>query len=336
MQQQLLAKQRGVALIIVLLIVAIVSVLATEMGSRLQLQVKRAANIKENNQAYWYAMGAEQYARKSINLLIEKSNGVIHLNQPWSEEFVYPITGGGIQAQLFDMHACFNLNALRVSEPQNDSGNNGSGIPSQPEPVMAFYELLAKAEIEIPSFEAETLRDSLADWMDEDDYIQGLGAEDRDYESKRFPYLAANNLMAHKSELRMVNGVNLAWLSKLMPLVCAIPNDSGLKINVNTLSEKGAAILAAATGLDLAKAKSLLASRPEDGWQKPEDFLAEKDVTALATLSDERKTWFDVTSNHFILHTRTKYNNATFSMATVFSVDTKNNVTVLRREFGGI
>ena len=45
-------KQQGVALIIVLLIVAIVSVLATEMGSRLQLQIKRASNIKENNQAY--------------------------------------------------------------------------------------------------------------------------------------------------------------------------------------------------------------------------------------------------------------------------------------------
>ena len=336
MPQQRLTKQRGVALIIVLLIVAIVSVLATEMGSRLQLQVKRAANIKENNQAYWYAMGAEQYARKSINLLIEKSDGVIHLNQAWSEEFVYPLEGGGIQAQLFDMHACFNLNALRESAPSNATGNNGSGIQGQSEPVMAFYELLTKAEIEIPSFEAEILRDSLADWLDEDDYIQGLGAEDRDYESKRFPYLAANNLMAHKSELRMVNGVDLGWLAKLMPLLCAIPHNSGLKINVNTLDEDGAVILAATTGLDLAKAKGLLASRPEDGWQTPEDFLAEQDIAALATLTAERKTWFDVSSNHFMLHTKTKYHNATFSMATVFAVDTKNNVTVLRREFGGI
>ena len=47
-----LQQQRGVALIIVLLIVALVSVLATQMGSRLQLQVKRASNIKDNNQAY--------------------------------------------------------------------------------------------------------------------------------------------------------------------------------------------------------------------------------------------------------------------------------------------
>lgn len=83
-----LQQQRGVALIIVLLIVALVSVLATQMGSRLQLQVKRASNIKDNNQAYWYAMGAEQYAQKSIKFLLENSDGVINLNQQWSEPFV--------------------------------------------------------------------------------------------------------------------------------------------------------------------------------------------------------------------------------------------------------
>ena len=37
---------KGVALIIVLLIVAIVSVLATEMGGRLQLQIKRSLQHK--------------------------------------------------------------------------------------------------------------------------------------------------------------------------------------------------------------------------------------------------------------------------------------------------
>ena len=107
------AKHKGVALIIVLLIVAIVSVLATEMGSRLQLQIKRASNIKENNQAYWYAMGAEQYARKSIKKLMQEDGDVIHVDQPWNQEFVYPIDGGGIQAQLFDMQSCYNLNALK-------------------------------------------------------------------------------------------------------------------------------------------------------------------------------------------------------------------------------
>ena len=43
--------------------------ISTEMGTRLQLQVQRTMNLKDNNQAYWYAMGAEAFARKSIQSL---------------------------------------------------------------------------------------------------------------------------------------------------------------------------------------------------------------------------------------------------------------------------
>ncbi|MEC9128236.1 MAG: type II secretion system minor pseudopilin GspK, partial [Pseudomonadota bacterium] len=89
------AKQQGVALMIVLMIVALVAVLATEMGTRLQLQVQRTMNLKDNNQAYWYAMGAEAFARKSIQSLIEESPNVISIDQPWAQEFSYPLENGG-------------------------------------------------------------------------------------------------------------------------------------------------------------------------------------------------------------------------------------------------
>jgi general secretion pathway protein K len=109
-------QQRGVALIVVLLIVALVSILATQMGSRLQLNVLRASNIKDNNQAYWYAMGAEHYARKSIAQLLEAKKGVLSLEGDWSEPLAFPLEGGGIQAQLLDMQACFNVNGCRASK----------------------------------------------------------------------------------------------------------------------------------------------------------------------------------------------------------------------------
>jgi general secretion pathway protein K len=327
---QIAHKQRGVALIIVLLIVAIVSVVATEMGSRLQLQVKRASNIKENNQAYWYAMGAEQYARKSINLLMKTDGDKIYLEQPWSQEFVYPIEGGGIQAQLIDMQTCFNLNSLRTT-----GSSAGTPPANATGPIDVFGDLLEKADLQIPPFNAETLRDSLADWLDDDDIIQGLGAEDSDYESLRFPYLAANNFMAHKSELRMVNGVELKWFDKLMPLLCVIPGSDLLQININTVTVENAAVLAAVTGLDITQTKSLITNRSPEGYDTVADFIAEKEFSGV-TLTQQQESMLDVTTKHFILHTKTKYNNATFSMATVFFVDQSNKVIVLRREFGGI
>ena len=325
-------KQQGVALIIVLLIVAIVSVLATEMGSRLQLQIKRASNIKENNQAYWYAMGAEQYARKSIKQLMNEDGDVIHLEQPWNQEFVYPIEGGGIQAQLVDMQSCFNLNALRV--PKIGSKGTPEGNSSLPKRMLAFKRLLDEVEPAIPSYNIDVLLNSLVDWLDEDDNISDLGAEDSEYESLQFPYVAANNYMVHNSELRLINGIEVPWLRELLKLVCVLPNDSLFVINVNTVSEKNVAVIAAATGLSLSDAKSVLRNRASDGYQTTAEFLSQPSIQAIGLNADEKK-WFDVKTEHFILHTKTKYNDATFAMKTLFKVDSSKNVSVIRREFSG-
>jgi general secretion pathway protein K len=331
-------KQQGVALIIVLLIVAIVSVLATEMGGRLQLQVKRASNIKENNQAYWYAMGAEQYARKSIRKLLDEDGEVIHLQQPWVQEFVYPIEGGGIQAQLVDMQSCFNLNALKAPAPLNgqngQNGQNTNGTKLSDE-AAAFGRLMQHIDEDIPSFTIDTVRESLVDWLDEDDSPLLLGAEDSEYESRQFPYIAANNFMLHKSELRLINGVENAWLDALLKLVCVLPNDNLFKINVNTVSEENAAVIAAATGLPLRDAQSVLANRGNEGYKNIEEFLNTQEIQGLS-LNAQQKTWFDIKTSHFILYTKTQYNNASFAMQTVFKVDEDNAVSVIRREFSSV
>ena len=330
---RLKSKQQGVALIVVLLIVAIVSVLATEMGSRLQLQIKRASNIKENNQAYWYAMGAEQYARKSIKQLMVNDGDVIHLEQPWNQEYSFPMEGGGIQVQLVDMQSCFNLNALR--EPKVAPGETADPKILE-ERMLAFERLLQNVDPAIPSYNIDMLRDSLVDWLDADNSTTGFGVEDSEYESLQFPYVAANNYMLHKSELRLIHGVEVPWLKELLKLVCVLPNDSLFSININTVSEENAAVIAAATGISLFDAQSILANRSSGAFQTTENFLNDPSIQALEPrLTDEQKNWFDVKTSHFILHTKTKYNDATFAMQTLFKVDASNNVSVIRRDFGG-
>lgn len=327
---KLRSEQQGVALIMVLLVVAMVSVLATEMGARLQLQVKRASNIKENNQAYWYAVGAEQFAKKSISKLIENSNKVIHLDPLWSDEFVFPIEGGGIEAQLFDMQACFNLNGLK--DKASTTSNAFTRSPELSARLSAFYRLLEQVEPEIPSFERETVRDSLADWLDADDNMSQLGAEDSTYEGLQFPYMAANNYMADKSELRLVNGVQQAWLQTLMKWVCVLPAENIFSLNVNTVTEENAAVLVAMTGLSISDATAIIASRPPDGFNSAAEFLGLTQITAL-NLSDEQKAWFAVTTDYFMLSSKTSYNNATFAMQTLFKVEDQQ-VSVKKRQFG--
>lgn len=318
-------KQKGVALIIVLLVVALVSIIATEMGTRLQLQVKRASNIKDNNQAYWYAMGAEQFAQKSIAELLDTEE-IIHGGQPWAQQALqFPLPGGGLEATLVDMQTCFNLNALDQGESDNRKDAEAT----------AFYELLNKSELNIPSFNAETLRDSLIDWIDQDSNLTGnFGAEDPDYESLEFPYLAANGIMVSKSELRLVKGVNMDWFQSIMPMVCAIPDSSDLKINVNTLTDDQAPLLAALTGMSLDDARTRISGRPSDGYENIETFLTEPEI-ASQSLSDQQKAWFDITTKYFILHIKSRYNGAAFNMSSLIKIGEGNRISVIRREFGG-
>lgn len=327
------AKQRGVALMIVLMIVALVAVLATEMGTRLQLQVQRTMNLKDNNQAYWYALGAEAFARKSIQSLVKESPDTISLDQPWAQEFRYPLENGGLIANLEDMRSCFNLNAIvSGGQNQNQSANSSNNTT---EAMEAFHGMLLALNIDgLDNYTADTLRDSLADWVDDDDNMRAYGAEDSEYESREFPYLAANGPLASKSELRIINGASPQWINELMPLVCVVPDNSELKINVNTLETEDAALLAGLTGLDLQQASSLINSRPPSGWDDKGDFLAEPSIQALS-MSNTRQDWFDVKTEYFMLHTKTQYNKATFKLSTVFHVNTDNAVSIVNREFGG-
>jgi general secretion pathway protein K len=159
------------------------------------------------------------------------------------------------------------------------------------------------------------------------------GAEDADYESLPKPYLAANAPMINISELRLVNGFSPQWIEQLKPYLCAIPQYTTLKINVNTVTEENAVILAAMTGVPLADMQALVASRTPDGFQTPADFFADPRV-ANANIDPNRQPWFDVKTEYFQLRTKTQYNNATFNMLTVFKVD-NNTASVVKREFGG-
>lgn len=319
-------RQRGVALILVLMIVALVSIIATDMGARLQYQVKRVGNIKDNNQAYWYAMGAEQYATRALSELKRLDGEVIHLNQPWAAADIrFPLEGGGLEAKLTDMQSCFNLNALRAGDDNNQSRQAEAD---------AFKRLLHSSSLSIPSFDADVFADAVLDWLDSDSNIRDYGAEDSDYEALLPPYLPANASFAVSSELRMIKGADPKWLNTLLSLVCVLPNNE-LKININTLDESKGPLLQALLGnIGEQEAKGLITSRKPDGYRQIDDFLNQPDVQAL-NLSAEQKAWFDVTTSYFRLQTRTRYNNASFAMSSLLQIQDNMQVKVLRREFGG-
>ncbi|MFT5277806.1 MAG: general secretion pathway protein K [Glaciecola sp.] len=327
--------QCGVALLIILLIVAIISILATEMMARLQLNIARTVNIKDNNQAYWYAVGAEQFAKKSLNDLKTLSPDNINLGQPWAQVFEYPMDGGGIQAELIDLQSCFNLNTLVLDTSEEEKQVDTTKAPATP--AQAFHNLINLSTENADSYTADTIRDSLADWLDADSKITRYGAEDADYESLRIPYVAANALMTNKSELRLINGIEMKYLRDLLPHVCVIPDQEfhTLQININTIKEENAQVLAALLNLEIEDAKRIISSRPVEGYEDTAELFSEPEIVALG-LTDGQKAAFIIKTNYFMLHTKTRYNNATFVMTSIFKLDGEDGVSVISREFGGI
>ncbi len=353
--------QKGVALIVVMLIVALVTVLATQMSSRLQLNVARTINLKANNQAYWYALGAEQFAQSSLSQLKSLSGDNINLSQPWAQPFEYPIEGGMIKAELSDMQSCFNLNSVifqapdeneqpneQSNDPQTGQGNQDQSGQNEDQnnftqsansdsytPVQRAFERLISTYI-TDSLITDTIRDSLIDWIDTDTNQKNYGAEDPHYESLAFPYLAANNNLSHPSEFRLINGVEDALqqydLTQLQRVICVLPENQ-LSINVNTVTEQTAVVLSSLLGDDENKGLDIINARPEEGFKDKETFLSLPEVSMLG-LTTAQQQWFDVTSKYFKLNTTVVFQESQFRLVTIFKLE-DDGVNIISREFGG-
>ncbi|MBB1383461.1 type II secretion system minor pseudopilin GspK, partial [Shewanella sp. SR41-2] len=116
-------KQRGVALIVVMLIVAMVVIIATNISSRNQLSMRRTLNLAQYDQAYWYALSAEELAMKVLKQDFEDSEGTVHLQQYWAlANVAFPAEYGEIVGEIQDMRACFNVNAVGQASEKNKNG----------------------------------------------------------------------------------------------------------------------------------------------------------------------------------------------------------------------
>lgn len=337
--------QRGAALLVVLFIVALVSIIATQMGVSLQLQGQRTANIKAQNQAQWFALGAEHYATIAMKEVLNLSNGVIHLNQPWAEPISFPIENGVITAQLEDAQACLNINALisaptssatiggtPASSEQTPTQSNGASTSSVGDLAQAFTELVRRVNGN-DTYNAEVVRDSLLDFIDEDTQARQLGAEDETYRGAAFPYLAANRFLADISELRLVNGVDIAWLPELLKYVCVIPNQHTMTININTIKEEDALLLSALLNITEADAQNLISNRPEDGYDDIQAFFNEPLLNTLQ-LDPMMQAWFTISTEYFTLRTETQYDQSRFFLSSLLRVSNDNELTVVHRKFG--
>jgi general secretion pathway protein K len=268
-------KQRGAALMMVLLIVSIMVVLAVSLIDGVRYSSQRLLNQRLMDQGYWYALGGERIAVFAIE--DAAGDAVTVLSQDWArKDIVFPIEGGSIAGLVNDEQACFNLNSLYRAEPATGAADDVTGAE------QVFTALLEN--LEISPQRAEFIIGRTQDWIDEDFAPEGIyGAEDLSYSALDYPYLPPNSLLDSVSEMGLYAEFEEGEQKRLAPYVCALP-EVNTAINVNTLTADKAALLAAviANVLSVEEVSAVLEDRPEDGWADTASF-----VTALNLRSGE-------------------------------------------------
>ncbi|WP_425914416.1 type II secretion system minor pseudopilin GspK [Pseudomonas sp. GWSMS-1] len=254
-----MSQQRGMALITVLLVVAVVTVVSAGIIARQQLSIRSSANQLHVRQAWHYALGGETLAKAILQRDLREGDPRAPVDYP-GEAWAKPRApfaleeGGALRVQISDLSGRFNLNSmLRQGQPNAAA-------------VAQFRRLLLGLQIEAPYAER------LLDWLDADDQPSGgYGAEDNQYLLAQPAYRAGNRELTDVSELRLLLEMSEADYQRLQPYVSTLPANTPL--NVNTASARVLASLA--EGLSLSRAQGLVAARGGEGYRDVPSFLAQ-------------------------------------------------------------
>lgn len=307
-------RQRGVALITVLLVVAIVTVICAGLIARQQLSIRSSANQLHVRQAWHYALGGETLAKAILQRDLLQSNprqSVDHLGEHWARQLA-PFAldeGGELRVRILDPSGRFNLNSLVRQGQHNELA------------LLRLSRLLLHLDID------KSYADRLLDWLDGDSEPVEQGAEDNQYLLAAPAYRAANRQIADVSELRLLLEMSEAEYRRFQPFVSALPSDALL--NVNTAS---ALVLSSlADGLSPESALALLAARGNEGYANAATFAAQP---VLAGLGGQVAQGVAVGSEYFEVISEVSLGDRRVVLRSLMQRSNDGRVSVLTRDLG--
>jgi general secretion pathway protein K len=262
-QTDRLLDDRGIAIVIVLWVVLVLSLLISGFAFTMHVETQVASYARKELKAEMLARSGIEVARMQLILDAQSptNSGFDALNQDWAtNELLY------VDHELGD--GTFNV---KVTDEE-------SKIPINGATDLQLRRLFGLLGVE-PS-DSDVIVDSILDWIDSSDLHRLNGAKSDYYESLSPPYRAKNAPLDRVEELLLIRGVT-PELYQGTPATDKDPAVPGLpevfttmtsgSINVNTAS---AIVLQAMVGLDDAQVQAVLSRRDgADGIPGTEDDL---------------------------------------------------------------
>ncbi|MFN3842090.1 MAG: type II secretion system minor pseudopilin GspK [Rehaibacterium terrae] len=207
-------RQRGVALIVAMLAVALAVLLVAGLLDRGEASRAQLRDHWRAEQGWQLMAGLEAWAAEILREHAARSGGVDALGDAWAQPMPpVDIPGARITGRLRDLGGCFDLNSLA---PQ--------GVADE-QAIRRFERLLRALGLD-PRLAAEA-----ADWIDVDHEPRADGAEDSAYAGLAPGHRVGNRPLAHASELKRLRSMDMHSWQTLAPFVCALPTPAPLNLN---------------------------------------------------------------------------------------------------------
>jgi general secretion pathway protein K len=300
--------QRGVAIVMAIIVVAIGTMIAVGLMWRQTLDLRRTESALAADQGLMYVQGAEAWAADILRQDLVDSPDSDNLGEQWAIELPpLPVDGGAIRGRLEDLQGRFNLNNLIGSDGKES--------------------MLARRQLErlLVSVEADpALAGAVVDWLDPDTEPRfPSGGEDVVYSDADPPYRTANSMITSTSELMAVAGFDREIYRRLAPYITVLP--AGTKLNVNTASDVVLASLS--DDIDLATAASMIEERGDA------EFV-DIDATFEGLVEPDVLQEIDGVTEHFLLTATVTLGSNQLTMRSVLQRDRSGITRAVFRSLG--
>lgn len=319
--------ERGAALISAMLIVSIMAVVSVSLLETVRFASRLSINLEAREQAQLYAVGAEELAAGSVKAAWVPGQERQPALEAWIRRpFFFPINGGSLQGEARDGANCFNLNSLAMTV-------EGANRLSNPAMIAEFTRLLTL--LGVPASEATAIATATADWIDSDAVAGFSGAEDDYYGALEIPYRTAGGPMADPSEIKRIRGMTTALYGQVRPFLCTRPTLDPSVLNINTLKDWQAPLLAAVLGegVEAVDALRILEERPVSGFLE-QSLIYELPLIVDLDLDALTKERLGLRSRFVDLGVQVSYQGVFLDMISSLQISDTGDITTVSRRYG--
>lgn len=293
------ARQRGVALLIVLIALVFMTLIAVRLSDSTTLSLKRAERSLIAPQLRWMLMSAENAGLQNLSAVLNQPVQYVSLTQPWARPVSLNVAHGTASARILSGQNCLNLNVMSTF-PERDDGKSLAR--------NAIFQTLVFSGLN--NAQASKVIDTFASRL---------------RANKNAPLL---DIYA----LKQADGMAQWRPSEIAKWLCTLPDTQTL-IAINLLTPEDALLLQllSQNQLSVAQARQIITARPAEGWRTIEDVQQALHVDG-EPLSPALLSLLSVEAKYFIIDSRATLAGQKMTMQSAVMVDKKTKqITVWKR-----